>query len=74
MNKKKNYKYMHTLKCLPAYYVLNQQIVYASQYVGSLCDTLKQIRGEQIKSYNWRKSKGWDDCIADYDYMKVVID
>lgn len=73
---KKNYKYMHTIKGKPAYFVNDKrctQICYAGQYVNSLCDSLKQIREEQKISNAWRKNKGYCSSLEKYGYKKVVI-
>ena len=70
---KKNYKYMHTIKYSPAYYVPREQIVYAAQYVEALCDSLKQIRKEQKLSTKWRKELGFSDSPAEYGHIKIVI-
>jgi len=71
---KLNYKYMHTIRGIPAFYHQNHQIVYASQYVEKLCDTLEQIRAEQKKSFEYRKSCGLRSYKLEYGYVKVVID
>jgi hypothetical protein len=74
--KMKKYKYMHTLCNRPAYFVDYDdvcQVCYAHDYVAKLCDTLKQIRDEQKKSFKWRKERGYDDDMTKYGYVKVVI-
>ena len=63
---------MHTIKHIPAFYD-GCQIVYASQYVEKLCDSLKQIRDEQRKSGEWREGNGFDK-VYNYSYKKVMIE
>ena len=70
---KKKYKYMHILNGRPAHYVNNRQIVFSCGVVENLCDTLKQLKKQQLLSEAWRLSKGWIET-KDYGYLRVVVD
>ena len=65
-------KYMHTLNSKPAYFD-GTQVVYFTRYGRAipLVSSLKEIRKHQVKSFNYRLGKGYDDC-GDTSYVRVA--
>lgn len=70
MNKKRKYKYMHTIYGHPANY--RNQICCGSQYI-RLVDDLKTIKLQQELSNSWRMKKGFCDSSFNYSYKKVIV-
>jgi hypothetical protein len=67
-------KYMHTINGHPAVYYQREQICFLG--MGRelvLADSLKQIRKEQIASYNWRLKEGFKGNLNNYGYLRIKI-
>lgn len=68
--------YMHTIRSRPAYFVEEQQIVYANngsmKVPESFCSSLKELRYQQKQAAAWRKSKGFGVC-NDYGYLRLKV-
>lgn len=65
--------FIHTISGLPAEYYDKEQICYGSRRTGvKTVNTLAQIKKEQRASNKWRKKKGYETHILDYDYMRII--
>lgn len=70
--------YMHTIDEKPAFYEMNEQIVFANKNtergLPRLVESLEQIKREQKLSIAWRKRMGFD-IYNDYhySYIRVIV-
>lgn len=65
--------FIHTIGGLPAEYYDEEQICYGMRRCGvKTVDTLAQIKKEQRASNKWRKKRGYEIHLLDYDYMRII--
>lgn len=67
------FKYMHTIKHVPAFFE-RDQIVYASKkHPARLEDSLSTIRKQQKQALKFRAARGWNAEPSRYDYIRIIV-
>lgn len=70
-------KYMHTLCGHPAYFAVDEQMIFyaknGTHFSEMFVDSLEEIRNEQAESAATRMRDGMSDHSKDYGYMRFKV-